>query len=72
MILSNFAMLYCKQDIWILPAAIFTIAFFIIWLYENISSFHVWKDKNKEKIKDDFQIFKDYADAFTTFFSKKK
>lgn len=72
MILSNFVMLYWNQNIWILPAAIFTIAFFIIWLHENIYGFHAWKEKNKEKIKDDFQIFKEYADEFTTFFSKKK
>lgn len=72
MILSNFAMLYCEQDIWILPAAIFTIAFFIIWLHENIFGFHAWKEKNKKKIQDDFQIFKDYADEFTTLFSKKR
>ncbi len=71
MTISIFAMLYANNDIWILPAAIFTIAFFVLWLQENIYGFYAWKEQNHKKLKKDFQIFRDYADEFAALFRNK-
>ena len=68
MMISILALLCTNNDVWILPAAIFTIAFFVIWLQETIYGFYAWNKQNKEKIRNDFQIFRDYADAFVDLF----
>lgn len=72
MTISILAMLYTNNDFWILPAAIFTIAFFVLWLQEMIYGFYAWKEENKEKIKNDFQIFRDYADEMVALWSNRK
>ncbi len=72
MTISILAMLYTNNDFWILPAAIFTIAFFVLWLQETIYGFHAWKEQNKEKLKNDFQIFRDYADEIVDLWSNRK
>ena len=70
--LSIITMLYSDTGISILMAALFTFAFFIIWIHDNILSFSKWKKHNREKLKSDFQIFKGYADEFTRVLCKDK
>lgn len=72
MCISTVIMFFSDTDIWILLAAFFTYAFFIIWIHDNIRAFSKWKKDNGEKLKDDFQIFKEYEDEFTKAFCKEK
>lgn len=70
--LSIITMIYSDTGISVLMAALFTFAFFIIWIHDNILAFSNWKKCNGKKLKSDFQIFKRYADEFTRVFSRDK
>ena len=48
----------------------FTLAFFLIWVQENVISFLLWKKNNAQEMKKDFEIFRLYAEKFVELFCK--
>ncbi len=70
MIASVGAMMYFNTNTLVLLAAFFTLAFFLIWVQENVISFLLWKKNNAQEMKKDFEIFRLYAEKFVELFCK--
>lgn len=68
MLLSVGILLITENNLAIIPAAIFTVAYFIYWIRDIVKDFR----SLKKEIKDSFSIFGDYADKFVEIFAKNK
>lgn len=68
MILSVGVLLITKNNLAVIPAAIFTFAYFMYWIRDIVSDFRCWI----KNTKDSFSIFGDYADQFINIFTNNK
>ena len=68
MILSASALLITENNLVIIPAAVFTFAYFIYWVRDIVRDFRYWIRETKNS----FSIFGDYADRFVDIFTKNK
>ncbi len=68
MILSVGVLLITENNLAIIPATIFTSAYFIYWVRDIVSDFRYWI----KTTKDSFSIFGEYADQFINIFTNNK
>lgn len=68
MIFSVGVLLITKNNLALIPAAIFTITYFVYWIKDTVSNFKYWI----KNTKDSFSIFGDYANQFVAIFTNNK